>query len=243
MAKLSFHHIADDWYAALDGAINGSTTSIVIDGAGQGAEPTSPFYLNVDAEVMECTAVATDTPGAGESTLTVARGQLGTSASSHLDNAVVEQNAYAQFWTELQNRLYSVEYMMLTMLGGGQDGVVVIAADGEELQVFEQDTPDMTVQVLSGTGIVSFQTVSLNSDTSTGTMTAPTTNPRIDIVQIDQYGAISVKTGSEAGSPSAPTVDANKMKLAQIYHRVGSTSIKDTDDSTNSYITDSRVFI
>lgn len=243
MARLEFHNIKDDWYAALDGAINNSVTSIVIDGAGQGAEPSVPFYFNIDAEAMECTAVATETPGAGESTLTVSRGALGTSAASHSDNAIVEQNAYAQHWTEMQNRIDSLEFMLVTVLGGVQDGVVASSSTGTELKVVAQGTPDMTVDVTAGTGVVNYQPASLDDDYTPSTFTAPTTNPRIDIVQIDQYGVITVKTGTEAGSPSAPSVDSGKLKLAEIYHRVGSTSIKNTDDSSNSYITDSRVFI
>ena len=241
MAMLPYHGIKDDWYAALDGGINNSTTSIVIDGAGAGAEPETPFYFNISAEAMECTAVATDTPTAGKSTLTVVRARLGTSASSHSDNAVVEQNAYAQYWTELQNRLQAIEVMTLSLLAVDPSGVVKSASDGGELQVLAQDTPDMTVRVALGVGYVEYHPVYLSATTNTGTMTAPSTNPRIDIVQIDQYAAINVKTGSENASPTAPTVDSGKMKLAEIYHRVGSTSIKDTDDSTNSYITDTRV--
>jgi hypothetical protein len=242
MPALPFHGLSDNWFASLKGAINNSTTSIVIDGAGAGAEPATPFYMNISAEAMECTAIAADTPGAGETTLTVVRGALGTAASSHSDNAVVEQNAYAQHWTELQNRLAVIEQMMVILLGGS-DGVTRISKTGEEFLVSEQDTPDMTVLVLSGAGLVSFQPIATYTDFTTPTITAPITNPRIDIIQIDQYGVITRKAGTEAGSPTAPTVDANNMKLAEIYLRVGATSIKNTDDTTNGYITDSRVFI
>ena len=81
----------------------------------------------------------------------------------------------------------------------------------------------------------------VGTDEDTSAISAPTGDPRIDIVQISRYDVVSIKTGSESGSPSAPAVDANCMKLAEIYCRVGMTSVKDTDDSTNGYITDSRV--
>ena len=242
MARLSFHGVKDDWYGALDGAINSSVTSVVVDGAGAGGEPAVPFYFDVDTEALECTAVAVNTPTAGKSTLTVGRGKLGTTAASHADNAVAQQSAYAQHWTELQNALAALQVMVLALLGGG-DGVVGTTASGTDLKVSAQASPNMTVKVSPGSGLVSGQPVCVLATTNTGTITGPSGNPRIDIVQVDQYGVVSVKAGTEAGSPAAPSVDSGKVKLAEVYLRVGASSIKDTDDATNGYITDSRVLV
>ena len=79
----SDHSVKDDWYAALDGGINDSVVSIVIDGAGAGDEPDTPFYANIDNEQIEVTDVAADTPSAGHSTLTVVRG-VGVQARRHM---------------------------------------------------------------------------------------------------------------------------------------------------------------
>ena len=90
-----------------------------------------------------------------------------------------------------------------------------------------QGTPDMTVRVKPGFGFCSSKYIRTTANEDTDAITAPTGNPRIDVVQISHYDAITIKTGSEAASPSAPAVDANNLKLAEIYCRVGMTSIKD----------------
>jgi len=239
----SDHSVKDDWYAALDGGINDSVVSIVIDGAGAGDEPDTPFYANIDNEQIEVTDVAADTPSAGHSTLTVVRGVGGTSAAAHADDATIEQNFYAIQLTEAHRKIAALNYTLVAMLGAITDGVVPVASGGTSLDVQAQSTPDMTVKYKSGAGLVSFNLVAQLADSNSGTFTAPTTNPRIDTIQIDTQGVTTVKTGTEAASPSAPAVDSGNLKRAEIYHRVGSTSIKDTDDSTNSYITDARVFV
>ncbi len=71
----------------------------------------------------------------------------------------------------------------------------------------------------------------------TGTITAPVTNPRIDRVVCDQTtGVISVITGVESTTPSAPAITSGKYPLAQIKLATSTTTI------TNSIITDERDF-
>lgn len=241
MAQLELHNVKDNWYAVLNGAINNAVTSLLVDGAGAGGEPTVPFYFDIDSEQLECTAVAVDTPSAGISTLTVVRARNGTSAASHSDNANVYQNAYAAQITELQADLAALKYLIARMMGGGEG--IQETATGTDLKVQAQGTPGMTVKTNTGAGIVSGEPIALRTVTNSATMVAPVTNPRIDIIQISQEGTPSIKAGSENVSPSAPTVDALNLKLCEIYHRVGETSIKNTDDATNGYITDSRVFL
>jgi hypothetical protein len=69
-------------------------------------------------------------------------------------------------------------------------------------------------------------------------------HPRIDLVQarLNTWG-ISVKTGTEAASPTPPSADADCIALGRLYLRPGMTSIKDTDDSVNGYIIDVRAFL
>ena len=70
---------------------------------------------------------------------------------------------------------------------------------------------------------------------STGTITAPVTNPRIDRVVIDILtGAVSVITGAEAGSPTAPAITAGKLPIAQVALATSTTTI------TNALLTDER---
>lgn len=100
----------------------------------------------------------------------------------------------------------------------------------------EVSTPNMTVQVDAGKlftpgGI----TLTEQSQQTSGTITAPSVNPRIDRIVIDSNtGAISIITGSEAASPSAPAITAGKLPIAQILLATSTTTI------TNSLITDER---
>ena len=94
--------------------------------------------------------------------------------------------------------------------------------------VYPQSTPDMTVNVAAGAlnvdGVIVSQSIQ-----ATGTITAPTTNPRIDRVVIDRRtGTASVITGTEAASPSAPSVTPDKIPCAQIALATSTTSIDDT---------------
>ena len=75
---------------------------------------------------------------------------------------------------------------------------------------------------------------------TSATLTAPSANPRIDIVLIDINNSLYVLSGVEAATPVAPKTPTNYLLLAEIYHRVAETSIKNADDTTNGYITDKR---
>lgn len=69
----------------------------------------------------------------------------------------------------------------------------------------------------------------------TSTITAPTTNPRIDRVVVDALtGTVSVVAGTEAASPVAPAIPAGKNPCAKVALSVGQTSI------ANANITDER---
>jgi hypothetical protein len=65
---------------------------------------------------------------------------------------------------------------------------------------------------------------------STPTFTAPSTNPRIDLVTADSSGTIALVTGTENASPVAPAYPANKLVLAEISHLVGEVALYDNDN-------------
>ena len=98
----------------------------------------------------------------------------------------------------------------------------------------EQSSPDMTVRVdpghiFDGTSLTEVGTQ------NTTTITAPTSDSRIDRVVIDRTtGAVSVVTGAEAASPSAPAIPAGKLPVAQVLLQTSSAAI------TNGMITDER---
>lgn len=81
----------------------------------------------------------------------------------------------------------------------------------------EQSTPDMTVAVDAGwipkAGAKATEVAAQN----TGTITAPSGNPRYDIVYVDAAsGTVGVATGSEAASPSDPSIPAGKVAVARL---------------------------
>ena len=120
---------------------------------------------------------------------------------------------------------------------GGGSGTTI-------LKVTAQSSPNLTVQVAAGTCFVAGVLAGdLDGVASLSGFAAPAANPRIDIVQISNAGVISRKAGTENASPTAPTVDAGNMVLAQVYNRVGQTSIKNSSDGSNGYITDVRTWI
>lgn len=99
----------------------------------------------------------------------------------------------------------------------------------------EQTSPNMTVRLDAG-AIFSGATITEIAAQSTGTITAPVSNPRIDRVVCNLIsGAVSVITGAENASPVAPAITAGNFPVAQILLGTSTTLI------TNSLITDERI--
>jgi len=132
---------------------------------------------------------------------------------------------------------------ILSLAWGGGDGVLR-AATPKDLKVEANSPQDMTVIVRAGRAFISKFIYKLAIDSTSPPFTAPVADPRIDLVQATLSNwTISVKQGTEAASPSPPTVDSDSIALAEVFLRVGMTSIKDVDDSTNGFITDVRKFL
>lgn len=121
-------------------------------------------------------------------------------------------------------------------------GTTRLAADANKsfdeaahFNIRQQSTPNMTLAV--GPGVANINgTIVKYAGGNTSTFTAPTSNPRIDLIYIDSSGALGYITGTEAASPTAPNYPADKLVIAEIYHRVGETSLKWKDDSINGYL-------
>ena len=152
-------------------------------------------------------------------------------------------SAKLNLWDDRIEAGLELTYFLLSMAWGGGDGVVR-GATPDDLEVVATATPGMSVEVKPGYAFVSNFPYKLAETTETVEVEAPTTHPRIDLVQarLDTWD-ISVKTGTEAPSPSAPSADSDCIALAELYLRVGMSCIKDTDDSVNGYITDVRTFL
>lgn len=104
--------------------------------------------------------------------------------------------------------------------------------------VSQQATPNMTLKVNP------FAIATLDKNVSfaggnTGTITAPVSNPRIDLVVYStDSSAVAVRAGSEGISPSEPTPSNGDIVLCSVYHRIGETTIleRDTSPNTQGYI-------
>lgn len=112
------------------------------------------------------------------------------------------------------------------------DSAAAVALEiGEQFAPHEESTPGMTVRLEAGR-IINLNTAALTevAAQSTGTITAPSVNPRNDIVYIDRKtGAVGVATGAEAASPSDPAIPADKLPIARISLTTSTTEITNQD--------------
>jgi hypothetical protein len=61
----------------------------------------------------------------------------------------------------------------------------------------------------------------------TGTITAPVSHPRIDVLSIDNTGTLNWTTGTENASPTTPLYPANQIPICELYNVVGETALYD----------------
>lgn len=112
--------------------------------------------------------------------------------------------------------------------------IAVLANPAGHFAAHEQNTPNMTIRVDAGKLQVGTG-VTVVAAQNTATIVAPTTNPRIDRVVIDSVtGFVSVITGAESASPTAPPIPDRKLSIAQVLIAINITAV------TNSFITDER---
>lgn len=111
------------------------------------------------------------------------------------------------------------------------DAVAVLHGIAGAFAAHQQTTADLTVRIDAGaTWNVDTKTRTAVAAQSTSALTAPTTNPRSDIVYLDESsGAVGVATGTENASPVDPAVPAGKFPVARINWTVGMTEITNAD--------------
>lgn len=128
---------------------------------------------------------------------------------------------------------------------GGGDGIVeTVERTTGSGKVTEQNPLSLKVDVAAFQGYVSLRFAEETAVVATAAFTVPSANSRIDLVQWTLGVGINIKEGTESGSPSAPSADSDSIVLANVYCRTTMTTIKDTDDATNGYISvDTRVFL
>ena len=148
---------------------------------------------------------------------------------------------------EFRKALQVVQWTINTVIGGG-DGVMAYGTDEDDSGLVAAVTvPNMTIKIRPFAGFVANVPFRVPDELVTAALTAPSTNPRIDAVVARALpgleGEFDILEGTEASSPTAPSPAEDEILLAWIHHRVGETSIKDADDSTNGYIEDKRTWI
>lgn len=98
-----------------------------------------------------------------------------------------------------------------------------------------QSSPNMTVLVQSGT-VYAGTTRVVYAGGSSGSFTAPISNPRIDLLYLNAAGALTILQGTEAASPTAPTTPDGVIPICHVYLRVSTTALYDTDQGSNGYV-------
>jgi len=121
--------------------------------------------------------------------------------------------------------------------------------DFEPMRPRAQATPNMTVAVQAAE-LFSFQKGVYYKNSrmtfaggNSPTATAPTTNPRIDVLYLNASNALAWLTGTEAASPTSPlsSLDLSQnFPVCEVFQRVGATSIVNYEvkdaNPTKSYI-------
>jgi len=146
-------------------------------------------------------------------------------------------------WDDNVETALELVHEMLALAWGGGDGVVR-SAGSDDLEVVATNPAGFAVVVMAGWAFISRFVYKLGSDTSTSSVTGPSSQPRIDLVvaRLADW-SVAIVQGEEAASPEPPEPGTDEIALAQLYLRPGMTCIKDTDDSTNGFITDVRTFV
>ena len=115
------------------------------------------------------------------------------------------------------------------------DNFAVLAGPAGAFAAHEQSTPDMTARVDAGMIAKGDGSVIEAAAQNTGTITAPSSDPRNDIVYLDlDDGTVGVVTGTEAATPADPEFPLGAMPLARINLTTSTTSI------TNAIVDDCR---
>ena len=109
------------------------------------------------------------------------------------------------------------------------------AAGGSFLFAHQQGIPNLTLKVEAGIFYVGTTRVIFAGGDSPS-FSAPSANPRIDLLVIDSAGTLSRVVGTEAGSPSVPAYPSDKIVICEVYNRVSQTAIYDTDQGSHGYI-------
>lgn len=160
----------------------------------------------------------------------------GAEASSPIDPAIPPRKIPCARinWTV---GMAAITNAVMDYLGARAPSAEIVLQAANQFAVHEQASPNLTVRMEAGIIFKPDRTFSAIAAQSSSALSAPSTNPRKDIVYYDATsGAIGVATGTEAGSPVDPAIPANKIPRRRINWIVGMTTITNDklDDLTPS---------
>ncbi|HOE10538.1 MAG TPA: hypothetical protein PLQ35_10055 [bacterium] len=136
--------------------------------------------------------------------------------------------------------------LAVSRLVNSDQNAVLDTGCGGSLRVAAQPTPNMTVRILTGVGIIHPYVVAkttVETLPGEGMIEPPVSASRIDVVYARRDGESGIVTGAEDSSPVAPGIPTGAMALAEIYLRPGCTAIKESDDGLNGYLVDLRKLV
>lgn len=128
----------------------------------------------------------------------------------------------AYSWSFLLEKVEQLEFALATRFGG-YDGVPQWGSDGAPgaLKVVPTSPLAMKVKVQAGVAVIDSEIFMLSTDWTSGTITKPSSQNRIDLVQAKlgvegMYDLPSIKAGSEGTPPSPPSPDSGALALGEI---------------------------
>jgi hypothetical protein len=133
---------------------------------------------------------------------------------------------------EAQNNIQTIFFQeYLDVLVAGLVGTDCVLNGG---LVTAQGTPDMTVAVAKA-GVLSNGVMFAVAGANKTIGTADGSNPRLDLIVVDNAGALQVRAGTAATNPKPPARSANDVVLAVVYVPTSDTTI------SSDQLTDLRV--
>lgn len=139
---------------------------------------------------------------------------------------------------------YSGHSMRNNLLG-------IYEGDLQPMRPLAHDVPDMRVMILGADAQGYFKGIYYGdcsqripvASGDTAAMSAPASDPRIDVVYLKTDGTIGVETGVEATNPTIPVISASgdRIPVCAVYHRVGTQRIVNYADK-DTYTGDSYIY-
>jgi hypothetical protein len=146
-------------------------------------------------------------------------------------------------WDDRIEAALELAFFLLNQAWGGGSGVIR-GASTHDLKTEALDPPGLSVRVQPGYAFIGGFPFKLSAAVETIDVVPPLSQGRIDLVQasVETWG-VRVKTGQEAATPAPPAADAGCIAIARLHLRPGMANIRNSDDSSNGYIEDMRVFL